>query len=128
MLSQRDKLNVDIQRILDQASDAWGIKIINVEIKHVDLDETMIRAMAKQAEAERTRRAKVIHAEGEKQAAQMLAEAARVLGGEPQALQLRYLQTLADISSEKTSTIVFPLPIDLIKPFMHQGSAAQVGK
>jgi regulator of protease activity HflC (stomatin/prohibitin superfamily) len=128
MLSQRDKLNVDIQRILDQASDAWGIKIINVEIKHVDLDETMIRAMAKQAEAERTRRAKVIHAEGEKQAAQMLAEAARVLGSEPQALQLRYLQTLADISSEKTSTIVFPLPIDLIKPFMHQGSAAQVGK
>ncbi len=128
MLSQRDKLNVDIQRILDQASDAWGIKIINVEIKHVDIDETMIRAMAKQAEAERTRRAKVIHAEGEKQAAQMLAEAARVLGGEPQALQLRYLQTLADISSEKTSTIVFPLPIDLIKPFMHQGSAAQVGK
>jgi regulator of protease activity HflC (stomatin/prohibitin superfamily) len=118
MLSQRDKLNVDIQRILDQASDAWGIKIINVEIKHVDLDETMIRAMAKQAEAERTRRAKVIHAEGEKQASQMLVEAARVLGGEPQALQLRYLQTLADISSEKTSTIVFPLPIDLIKPFM----------
>jgi len=89
MLSQRDKLNVDIQRILDLASDAWGIKIINVEIKHVDLDETMIRAMAKQAEAERTRRAKVIHAEGEKQASQMLVEAARVLGGEPQALQLR---------------------------------------
>jgi regulator of protease activity HflC (stomatin/prohibitin superfamily) len=118
MLSPRDKLNVDIQRILDQASDAWGIKIINVEIKHVDLDETMIRAMAKQAEAERTRRAKVIHAEGEKQASQMLVEAARVLGGEPQALQLRYLQTLADISSEKTSTIVFPLPLDMIKPFM----------
>jgi regulator of protease activity HflC (stomatin/prohibitin superfamily) len=118
MLSQRDKLNVDIQRILDLASDAWGIKIINVEIKHVDLDETMIRAMAKQAEAERTRRAKVIHAEGEKQASQMLVEAARVLGGEPQALQLRYLQTLADISSEKTSTIVFPLPIDLLKPFV----------
>ena len=118
MLSQRDKLNVDIQRILDLASDAWGIKIINVEIKHVDLDETMIRAMAKQAEAERTRRAKVIHAEGEKQASQMLVEAARVLGGEPQALQLRYLQTLADISSEKTSTVVFPLPMDLLKPFL----------
>jgi regulator of protease activity HflC (stomatin/prohibitin superfamily) len=118
MLSQRDKLNVDIQRILDLASDAWGIKIINVEIKHVDLDETMIRAMAKQAEAERTRRAKVIHAEGEKQASQMLVEAARVLGGEPQALQLRYLQTLADISSEKTSLVVFPLPIDLLKPFL----------
>jgi regulator of protease activity HflC (stomatin/prohibitin superfamily) len=118
MLSQRDKLNVDIQRILDLASDAWGIKIINVEIKHVDLDETMIRAMAKQAEAERTRRAKVIHAEGEKQASQMLVEAARVLGSEPQALQLRYLQTLADISSEKTSTVVFPLPMDLLKPFL----------
>jgi Membrane protease subunits, stomatin/prohibitin homologs len=118
MLSQRDKLNVDIQRILDAATDAWGIKVTNVEIKHVDLNESMIRAMAKQAEAERTRRAKIIHAEGEKQAAQMLVDAARTLGAEPTALQLRYMQTLADISSEKTSTIVFPLPIDLIKPFM----------
>jgi regulator of protease activity HflC (stomatin/prohibitin superfamily) len=118
MLSEREKLNLDIQRILDQATDAWGIKVSNVEIKHVDLDETMIRAIAKQAEAERTRRAKVIHAEGEKQAAAMLVEAAHVLGGDPRAMQLRYLQTLADISSEKTSTIVFPLPLDLIKPLM----------
>ena len=103
MLSQRDKLNVDIQHILDQATDAWGIKVANVEIKHVDLDESMIRAMAKQAEAERTRRAKVIHAEGEKQAAQMLVEAARMRWrADPSAMQLRYLQTLADISNEKT--------------------------
>jgi regulator of protease activity HflC (stomatin/prohibitin superfamily) len=121
MLSERDKLNLDIQRILDQATDAWGIKVSNVEIKHVDLDETMIRAIAKQAEAERTRRAKVIHAEGEKQAAAMLVEAAHVLSADPRAMQLRYLQTLADISSEKTSTIVFPLPLDLIKPLMEIG-------
>ena len=118
MLSQRDKLNVDILRILDAATDAWGIKVANVEIKHVDLDETMIRAIAKQAEAERTRRAKIIHAEGEKQAATQLVEAAKMLGAEPKALQLRYLQTLADLSSEKSTTIVFPLPIDLIKPFL----------
>ena len=120
MLSEREKLNLDIQRILDQATDAWGIKVSNVEIKHVDLDETMIRAIAKQAEAERTRRAKVIHAEGEKQAATMLVEAARALGADPRAMQLRYLQTLADISSEKTSTIVFPLPIDLIRPLIKE--------
>jgi regulator of protease activity HflC (stomatin/prohibitin superfamily) len=119
MLSQRDKLNVDIQRILDAATDAWGIKVANVEIKHVDLNESMIRAMAKQAEAERTRRAKIIHAEGESQAAAMLVEAARQLGAEPKALQLRYLQTLADLSSEKSTTIVFPLPLDLIKPFLN---------
>ena len=118
MLAERDKLNVDIQRILDQATDAWGIKVANVEIKHVDLDETMIRAMAKQAEAERTRRAKVIHAEGEKQAAAMLVDAARTLTADPRAMQLRYLQTLADISNEKTSTIVFPLPLDLIGPLL----------
>jgi len=118
MLSQRDKLNVDIQKILDSSTDAWGIKVANVEIKHVDLDESMIRAMAKQAEAERTRRAKIIHAEGEKQAAQQLVEAARTLGSEPKALQLRYLQTLSDLSSEKATTIVFPLPLDLIKPFL----------
>jgi regulator of protease activity HflC (stomatin/prohibitin superfamily) len=118
MLSQRDKLNVHIQRILDAATDAWGIKVSNVEIKHIDLDESMIRAMAKQAEAERTRRAKIIHAEGEKQAAQQLVDAARTLGEEPKALQLRYLQTLADLSSEKSTTIVFPLPLDLIKPFL----------
>jgi regulator of protease activity HflC (stomatin/prohibitin superfamily) len=118
MLSQREKLNVDIQRILDASTDAWGIKVANVEIKHVDLDETMIRAIAKQAEAERTRRAKIIHAEGEKQAAAQLVEAARMLGTESKALQLRYLQTLADLASEKTTTIVFPLPLDLIKPFL----------
>jgi regulator of protease activity HflC (stomatin/prohibitin superfamily) len=117
MLSQRDRLNVDIQHILDSATDAWGIKVANVEIKHVDLDETMIRAMAKQAEAERTRRAKIIHAEGEKQAAAQLVEAAQILGADPKALQLRYLQTLADLSSEKATTIVFPLPIDLLRPF-----------
>jgi len=118
MLSQREKLNSDIQRILDQATDAWGIKVANVEIKHVDLDESMIRAMAKQAEAERTRRAKIIHAEGEEQAAAMLVKAAGTLGEEPAALQLRYLQTLADLSNEKTTTIVFPLPIDILAPFV----------
>ena len=118
MLSQREKLNSDIQRILDQATDAWGIKVANVEIKHVDLDESMIRAMAKQAEAERTRRAKIIHAEGEEQAAAMLVKAAGTLGQEPAALQLRYLQTLADLSNEKTTTIVFPLPIDILAPFV----------
>ena len=121
MLSQREKLNADVQRILDQATDAWGIKVTTVELKHVDLDETMIRAMAKQAEAERTRRAKIIHAEGEKQAAQQLVEAAQMLGAEPKALQLRYLQTLSDLSNEKTSTIVFPLPMDLVKPFIQDG-------
>jgi regulator of protease activity HflC (stomatin/prohibitin superfamily) len=120
MLSQRDRLNADIQQILDQATDAWGIKVANVEIKHVDLDETMTRAMAKQAEAERSRRAKVIHAEGEKQAAAMLVEAARALGADPRAIQLRYLQTLADISSDRSSTIVFPLPIDLIRPLLER--------
>lgn len=120
MLTQREKLNDDIRAILDSATDAWGIKVSNVEIKHVDLDESMIRAMAKQAEAERTRRAKVIHAEGEKQAASMLVEAAAMLGQEPSALQLRYLQTLTDIANEKTTTIAFPLPLDLIEPFFKQ--------
>jgi len=118
MDDQRDKLNADIQRILDQSTEAWGIKVTKVEIKNVDLDETMIRAMAKQAEAERTRRAKIIHAEGESQAAQMLVQAAHSLSQEPAAMQLRYLQTLADISNEKSSTIVFPLPLDLITPLM----------
>ena len=117
MLAEREKLNADIQKILDQTTETWGIKVANVEIKHVDLEPTMIRAIAAQAEAERARRAKVIHAEGEFQASQKLADAAEVLGGQPQALQLRYLQTLTEISSEKnTSTIVFPLPLDLIKP------------
>ncbi len=118
LLAQREKLNADIQRILDQSTEQWGIKVSNVEIKQVDLDESMIRAMAKQAEAERTRRAKIIHAEGESQAAQMLVEAATSMAREPGAMQLRYLQTLADITTDKTSTIVFPLPIDLIKPFL----------
>jgi regulator of protease activity HflC (stomatin/prohibitin superfamily) len=120
LLAQREKLNADVQRILDQNTEAWGIKVANVEIKDVDLDESMIRAMAKQAEAERTRRAKIIHAEGESQAAQMLVEAAQSLARQPSALQLRYLQTLADISHEKTSIIVFPLPMDLIKPLLDQ--------
>lgn len=118
MLSQRERLNVDIQQILDHATDAWGIKVANVEIKHVDLSETMIRAMAKQAEAERTRRAKIIHAEGEKQAAAMLVEAAQALSAEPRAMQLRYLQTLTDVANERTTTLVFPLPLDLIKPLL----------
>ena len=119
MLSERDKLNGDIQAILDQHTDAWGIKVSNVEIKHVDLDESMIRAIAAQAEAERARRAKVIHAEGEAQAASQLAEAAATLSEQGQALQLRYLQTLTEVSSEGSNTIVFPLPIDLLKPLMN---------
>jgi regulator of protease activity HflC (stomatin/prohibitin superfamily) len=118
MLSQREKLNADVQQILDSSTDIWGIKVSHVEIKHVDLDESMIRAMARQAEAERTRRAKVIHAEGEKQAAAQLVAAAQELAADPRAMQLRYLQTLADISSEKSSTIIFPLPMDLITPLM----------
>jgi len=118
LLSQRDKLNADVQKILDQNTEAWGIKVSNVEIKDVDLDESMIRAMAKQAEAERTRRAKIIHAEGESQAAQMLVEAAQSLARQPSAMQLRYLHILADIPHEKTQIIVFPLPLDLIKPLL----------
>jgi regulator of protease activity HflC (stomatin/prohibitin superfamily) len=118
LLAQRDKLNVDLQRILDQNTEAWGIKVSTVEIKDVDLDETMVRAMAKQAEAERTRRAKIINAEGEKQAAQTLAEAAQLLAQQPTAMQLRYLQTLADIAHERTQLLVFPLPLDLIKPLL----------
>lgn len=113
ILSERDKLNQHIQHILDQHTDAWGIKVSNVEIKHVDIDESMIRAIAKQAEAERDRRAKVIHAEGEQQASHKLLEAAKVLAQQPQALQLRYLQTLTEIAGERSSTIVFPLPIDI---------------
>lgn len=118
MLAERERLNADIQDILDKQTDAWGIKVANVEIKHVDLDESMIRAIAKQAEAERTRRAKVIHAEGEMQAADKLKDAAQILVQQPQAMQLRYLQTLTEIATGKTSTIVFPLPMDLIEPLM----------
>ena len=120
MLAEREKLNADIQTILDQQTDAWGIKVANVEIKHVDLDESMIRAIAKQAEAERARRAKVIHAEGEMQAATKLTEAAQTLSEQSQALQLRYLQTLTEISNERATTIVFPLPMDLIKPLVEK--------
>jgi regulator of protease activity HflC (stomatin/prohibitin superfamily) len=116
MLSERDKLNHDIQAILDRQTDAWGIKVSNVEIKHVDLDESMIRAIAAQAEAERQRRAKVIHATGEKQAAFELVEAAKTLSAEPKAIQLRYLQTLTEIAGDKSSTIVFPLDlVEIIK-------------
>jgi regulator of protease activity HflC (stomatin/prohibitin superfamily) len=118
VLSQRDKLNANIQKILDQSTDAWGIKVSNVELKNVDLDETMIRAMARQAEAERARRAKIINAEGEKQAAETLVAAAQALARDPRALQLRYLQTLADMSSERSSIIAFPLPIDLLAPLL----------
>ena len=115
MLSQREKLNAHIQNILDEQTASWGIKVTNVEIKHIDLNESMIRAIAKQAEAERERRAKVIHAEGELQASRKLLEAADVMSENPQTLQLRYLQTLNDISNENATTIVFPLPIDVMK-------------
>lgn len=118
MLAGREKLNADIQRILDEQTDAWGIKVANVEIKHVDIDESMIRAIARQAEAERERRAKVIHAEGELQASQKLVQAAEILSERPQALQLRYLQTLTVIAGDKNSTIIFPLPMDIISSFM----------
>lgn len=118
MLAERDKLNQDIREILDAASDAWGIKVANVEIKHVDIDESMIRAIARQAEAERNRRARIINAEGEKQASQTLVEAAAVLATQPEALQLRYLNTLYDIGADKNSTIVFPMPLDLISIWM----------
>ncbi len=118
LLSQRDKMNADIQRILDESTEAWGVKVTNVELKDVDLDESMVRAMARQAEAERNRRAKVINAEGEKQAAQSLVEAAKLLAQQSSALQLRYLQTLADISHDKSQLIIFPLPLDLIRPLL----------
>ena len=118
MLSERERLNLDLQKILDSQTDAWGIKVSNVEIKHVDLNETMIRAIARQAEAERERRAKVIHAEGELQASEKLAQAAQVLSREPQAIQLRYLETLTVIAADKNSTIVFPLPMDIVAPLL----------
>jgi regulator of protease activity HflC (stomatin/prohibitin superfamily) len=124
LLAERDKLNSDIREILDKQTDAWGIKVANVEIKHVDLNETMVRAIAKQAEAERMRRAKVIAAEGESQASGKLRDAAKVLAEEPQALTLRYLQTLLDMSTEKTSTVLFPIPIDLLAAFKDHVSRA----
>ena len=118
ILSQRESINHTLQVTLDEATDPWGIKVMNVEIKDVDLNETMVRAIARQAEAERERRAKVIHAEGELQASHKLAEAAEVLGRQPQALQLRYLETLTVIAADKNSTIVFPLPVDLLGPLL----------
>jgi regulator of protease activity HflC (stomatin/prohibitin superfamily) len=120
MLSERDKLNADIQEILDSQTEEWGIKVANVEIKHVDLNESMIRAIARQAEAERERRAKVIHAEGEFQASEKLVEAAEVMSRNSGAMQLRYLSTLADMSTSNTSIVVFPLPVDMINHFMHK--------
>ena len=121
MLAERERLNADIQQALDAQTDAWGIKVSNVEIKHVDIDESMVRAIAKQAEAERERRAKVIHAEGELQASEKLLQAAQVLSKQSQAIQLRYLETLTAIAADKNSTIIFPLPIDLISSFMNRG-------
>jgi regulator of protease activity HflC (stomatin/prohibitin superfamily) len=117
MLAEREKLNLDVQKILDSQTDAWGIKVSNVEIKHVDLDESMVRAIAQQAEAERARRAKVIHAAGELEASHKLLEAAGVLAQRPEAMQLRYLQTLTQIAGDKSSTIVFPVPLDILRQF-----------
>ena len=122
MLAEREKLNLDIQKSLDAQTDSWGVKVSNVEIKQVDLTESMIRAIARQAEAERERRAKVIHAEGELQAAEKLYQAARILAQEPQAIQLRYLETLTVIGADKNTTIVFPLPMDLVAPFLAKQS------
>jgi regulator of protease activity HflC (stomatin/prohibitin superfamily) len=128
MLIERERLNLDVQKILDAQTDSWGIKVTNVEIKHIDLNESMIRAIARQAEAERERRAKVIHADGEKQAAQALMEAAEMLSREPAAMQLRYLQTLTQVAGDKSSTLVFPVPVDLIGSLLGRGekSAAPV--
>ena len=124
MLAERERLNADVQSILDAQTDAWGIKVSNVEIKHVDLDESMVRAIAKQAEAERARRAKIIHAEGERQASEELLSAAQTLAKQSQALQLRYLQTLTEIATEKTNTIVFPLPIDILESLIEKNKSA----
>lgn len=123
MLAERTKLNADIQRVLDEQTDAWGIKVSNVELKHIDLNETMVRAIAKQAEAERLRRAKIIDAEGELQAAARLAEAGQILSGHPEAIQLRYLGALQNIAGDRSSTIVFPLPIDLFEKLKTVASA-----
>jgi regulator of protease activity HflC (stomatin/prohibitin superfamily) len=124
MLAERERLNIDVQRILDAQTDGWGIKVTNVEIKHIDLNESMVRAIARQAEAERERRAKVIHAEGEKQAAAALLEAARMLAMQPQAMQLRYLQTMTQVAGDRASTIVFPLPMDLLGSLLEKGRTA----
>jgi regulator of protease activity HflC (stomatin/prohibitin superfamily) len=124
MLAERDKLNADIQDVLDKQTEAWGIKVSNVEIKRIDLNESMVRAIARQAEAERARRAKIINAEGEQQAAQKLLDAAQILAPVPQAMQLRYLATLFDIAGERSSTIVFPVPIDLLKGWQAPAAGA----
>jgi regulator of protease activity HflC (stomatin/prohibitin superfamily) len=124
MLAERERLNIDIQQVLDAQTDTWGIKVANVEIKHVDLDESMVRAIARQAEAERERRAKVIHAEGELQASEKLMQAAQVLSQQGGAMQLRYLQTLSAIAGDKSSTIVFPLPMDLVGKLLERDSGA----
>jgi regulator of protease activity HflC (stomatin/prohibitin superfamily) len=118
LLAERERLNIDIQKTLDTQTDAWGIKVSNVEIKHVDLNESMVRAIARQAEAERERRAKIIHAEGELQASEKLLQAAKMLSQQAEAMQLRYLQTLTNIAGDKASTIVFPVPMDLITPLL----------
>src|SRR5436853_2711340 len=122
MLAERDKLNADIQDVLDKQTEAWGIKVSNVEIKRIDLNESMVRAIARQAEAERARRAKLINAEGEQQAAQKLVDAARILAPSPQAMQLRYLATLFDIAGERSSTIVFPLPLEMMQAWSSPSS------
>ncbi len=127
MLAERERLNADIQRILDEETDAWGIKVSNVELKHVDLDESMIRAIAQQAEAERARRAKVINAEGELQASQKMLEAAEVLARRPEAMQLRYLSSIQQVVGERSSTIVFPLPLDFLRGFMGGGGGGGDG-
>jgi regulator of protease activity HflC (stomatin/prohibitin superfamily) len=123
LLAEREKLNSDIQEVLDKQTDAWGIKVSNVEIKHVDLNETMVRAIARQAEAERERRAKVIHAEGELQASEKLLQAAQMLAQRSEAMQLRYLQTLTQIANDRASTIVFPVPIDIVTAVMKKSAA-----
>jgi regulator of protease activity HflC (stomatin/prohibitin superfamily) len=128
MLTERDKLSGDIQDVLDKQTDAWGIKVSNVEIKRIDLDDSMIRAIARQAEAERSRRAKIINAEGEQQAAQKMVEAAQILAPVPQAMQLRYLATLFEIAGERSSTIVFPFPINLMQGWAEQMAAGQEAK
>ena len=125
LLSQRDKMNADVQRILDESTEAWGVKVTNVELKDIDLDDSMVRAMARQAEAERNRRAKVINAQGEQQAAQTLVEAAKSLAQESSAMQLRYLETLADIAHDKSQLIIFPLPLDLIGPLLGRNNPPQ---
>ena len=127
LLSQRDKMNADIQRILDENTEAWGVKVTSVELKDIDLDDNMVRAMARQAEAERNRRAKDINAQGEQQAAQTLVEAANALSQNSSAMQLRYLETLADIAHDKSQLIIFPLPLDLIAPLLRRGATPGQG-